>query len=400
MAQEAIRSYRAAAAVAKRRFSDAEAAGYIRRALVLCRDFPESVKRDRDEMELLVTLGPSLVTTDGYSMPEVGETYARGLLLSRRSGDQKHLFPLLSGAWLFHLVRGQVEESRQLAQDAVDGARREGDAAQENAGHFLLGTSLFHQGRLQESWEQIEMAVLFSSGPPHPALALFAGPDFGVFGRAYLSHLLCLFGHPQEAEAKSRESVALAREVAHPFTLGIALAYAAMLSVYQREGALALARADEAAEICRKYGFVYYVAFADILAGWATCRCGDITPGLARLRQGLDALRKTQAELRLPFYHGLLAEACGWSGQMGEALANIASGFAFLSKNAEAWAAPELERIHGDLLLQSGSLSQSQASYRRAIELSRQTGARLFELRAESRLHELPALADGISAER
>jgi predicted ATPase len=187
--------------------------------------------------------------------------------------------------------------------------------------------------------------------------------------------------------------------VAHPFTLGIALDYAAMLSVYQREGSLALARADEASKICRKYGFVYYVAMADILAGWATCRCGDITRGLARLRQGLDALRKTQAELRLPFYHGLLAEACGWSGEIGEALANIASGFAFLSKNGEAWTAPELERIHGDLLRQSGSLSQSQASYRRAMDLGRQMGARLFELRAESQLHELHPFEHGISAE-
>jgi len=383
MAPEAIRFYGAAAAVAKQRFSDAEAAAYLRRALELCRDFPESVKRDRDELELLVTLGPSLVTTDGYSMPEVGETYARGLLLSRRSGDQKHLFPLLSGAWLFHIVRGQLEESRQLAQDAVDGARREGATAQENASHFLLGTSFFHLGRLQESWDQVELAALSSGGPPHPALALFAGPDVGVFRRAYVSHLLCLFGHPQEAEAKSNESVALARTVAHPFTLGIALDYAAMLSVYQREGDVALARANEASEICRKY-----------------CRCGDTTSGLARLRQGLDALKVIRAELRLPFYHGLLAEACGWSGQIGDALANIASGFGFLSKNGEGWAAPELERIHGDLLLQSGSLSQSQASYRRAIDLSRQTGARLFELRAESRLHESPALENGISAER
>ena len=328
MAQEAIRSYRAAAAVAsedsltpKRRVTSGARscyAGFSR------------IRQTRQRRNGTAGYTRSVSGHNGWLQhARGGGNLARGLLLSRRSGDQKHLFPLLSGAWLFHLVRGQVEESRQLAQDAVDGARREGDAAQENASHFLLGTSLFHQGRMQESWEQIEMAVSLSSGPPHPALALFAGPDFGVFGRAYLSHLLCLFGHPQEAEAKSRESVALAREVAHPFTLGIALAYAAMHSVYQREGALALARADEAAEICRKYGFVYYVAFADILAGWATCRCGDITPGLARLRRGLDALRKTQAELRLPFYHGLLAEACGWSGQMGEALANIASGFAF-----------------------------------------------------------------------
>ena len=92
MAEQAIRYYGAAASVAKQRFADAEAADLIRRALRLCRDFPETAKRDKQELELLVTLGPSLVTTQGYSMPEVGETYERGLLLSRRSGDRTHLF--------------------------------------------------------------------------------------------------------------------------------------------------------------------------------------------------------------------------------------------------------------------------------------------------------------------
>ena len=87
MADRAIQYYRAAAEVAKQRFADTEAAELIQRALVLCRDFPETVKRDRQELELLVTLGPSLVTTQGYSTPEVGAAYERGLLLARRSGD-------------------------------------------------------------------------------------------------------------------------------------------------------------------------------------------------------------------------------------------------------------------------------------------------------------------------
>lgn len=61
MAEQAIRYYGAAASVAKQRFADAEAADLIRRALRLCRDFPETAKRDKQELELLVTLGPSLV---------------------------------------------------------------------------------------------------------------------------------------------------------------------------------------------------------------------------------------------------------------------------------------------------------------------------------------------------
>jgi predicted ATPase len=322
-------------------------------------------------------------------MPEVGETYHRGLLLAKRSGDPKHLFSLRSGAWVFHIVRGELKESRQLAQDCVDAARREGISAQQMASHFLLGTSLFHMGQLAASWEQIQQAVLSCDDPSNPALALFAGPDVGVFCDAYLSHLLGQFDHDEQAVAKSDASIARARELSHPFTLGIALDYAAMLSVYRRDSKLALALAEEASAICRQHGFAYYLAVAEILAGWATGEEGDTTAGLGRLRHGIEALRATGAELRLPFYYGLLAEVCGLAGQAGEALANVASGFAFLSKNREMWSAPELHRIHGDLLLHSGDASQSQASYRHAIESARQTGAQLFELRAFARMREL-----------
>ena len=98
-------------------------------------------------------------------------------------------------------------------------------------------------------------------------------------------------------------------------------------------------------------------------------------------------MKATGAELRLPFYYGLLAEVCGLAGQMGEALANVSSGFAFQSKNGEMWSgagtapdpwrfAPAQRRCHLKL----------EVSYRRAIESARQTGARMFELRAAARL--------------
>jgi len=392
MAEQAIHHYRAAASVAKQRFAYAEAADLIQRALRLCRDFPETAKRDEEELELLVTLGPSLVTTRGYSMPEVGEAYERGLLLSKQSGDRKHLFTLLSGAWLFHIVRGHLEESRRLAQDCVDDACHEGVSALEMAGHFLLGCSLFHLGQLVASREQIEQAIRSYGAPSHPALALFAGGDVGVFCRAYLSHLLWQLGYAEQAVAKSDEAVALAHEVSHPFSIAIAFTYAAMLNVFRQESRLARARAAEASAVCRKHGFAYYLAVAEILAGWAAALEGDTAAGLVQLRHGLDSLKAMGAELRLPFYYGLLAEVYGVAGQVGEALANIASGFAFQSKNAETWSAPELHRIHGDVLSQTGDTSQSRVSYWRAIESARQTGARLFELRAAARLRELPSL--------
>jgi DNA-binding SARP family transcriptional activator/predicted ATPase len=399
MAGQAIRFYGMAASVAKQRFADAESADLMRRALRLCRELPETAKRDHEELELLVRLGPSLVTTHGYSAPEVGETYHRGLELSRRLKHTGNMFALLSGAWLFHIVRGDLEQSRKLAQDCVDCAHDEGNDPQEAAGHFLLGTSLFHLGRFGSSRNAIEMAVSSSGGTSHPALAFFAGGEVSVFSRVYEAQLICQSGDADAAIIKSDEAVQRAREVAHPFTLAIALVYAAMLHVYRCEGGLTLVRAEEAAAICGKHGFAYYLAMAEILAGWATGIESDPSAGMRRLYRGLDALKATGAELRLPFYYGLLGEICGRAGQSGEALANVATGFAFLSKNNEMWAAPELHRIHGDLLLRGRDGNQAQASYRRAIATANQIGSRLFEELATDRLRALPVNSVG-AAER
>ncbi len=388
MAEAAIQHYRAAAAVAQQRFADTEAAGLLRRALALCTEFPESPRRDQRELELLLLLGPVLVTTQGYTVPEVGETYARALELSRRLGDRKPLFSILSGAWVFHVVCGNLETSRQLAKQFFDLANEDGAAPLLMAGNFLTGCSLYHLGQIEASEKHMVQALTYGV-TSHAAVMLFAGPDIGVFCHSYRSHLLWHLGRVDESVSESNEAVAAANRVGHPFGQAIALNYAAMLFVYRHESHRALEWAERAVEVCRKYNFAYYGPMAEILAGWAHAMAGEPEAGLAQLRYGLDALRATGGEVRLPFYHGLLAECCALTGQMGEALANISTAFAYQSKNGELWAAADLHRIQGDLLRDTGSPAHAQADYQRAIEIAERAGTRVFELRAASRLYRL-----------
>jgi predicted ATPase len=388
MAEPAIQHYLAAAAAARHRYADAEAADMLRRALALCRNFPETTRRDHQELELLVTLGPVLVTTQGYSTLEVGDLYERALLLSRRLDDKEHVFPVLSGAWVFHAVRGQLEVARELAQQCLDLANHEGVPTLSVTGHFLLGSCNFHLGHMEGSKTHLDQALAAFSGGSHSALAMFAGPDVGVFCRSYQSHVLWHLGNAEEAARKSEEALAAARQVSHPFSMAIALVYAAMLHVFRHEINQALTRAEEAVAVCRKHGFTYYLSVAEILSGWAIALSGDAQTGVARLREGLEAFRASGAELRLPFYHGLLAEACARAGHLGEALANISNAFAFQGKNGEVWAAADLHRIHGDLLLNQNPL-QAQAGYQRSLDTARLAGARMYELRAAACLHEL-----------
>ena len=104
----------------------------------------------------------------------------------------------------------------------------------------------------------------------HPALALFAGGNVGVFSRVYQAHLITQSGDVETAVTRSDEAILRAREMADPFTFAIALDYTAMLNVYRFECGLVLERAEETSAICAKHNFAYYGAMAEILAGWAT----------------------------------------------------------------------------------------------------------------------------------
>ncbi|MCU1294503.1 MAG: hypothetical protein JWP08_3353, partial [Bryobacterales bacterium] len=157
--------------------------------------------------------------------------------------------------------------------------------------------------------------------------------------------------------------------------------YAALLYVFRNESRVAFDHGMQAVELCSRHGFAYYLAMANILAGWARAAEGDPSTGLTQLRQGLDGMHRLGAEIRLPFYLKLLAETLARTGLVGEALANLSSGFAFASKNGEQWALAELHRTQGELLAREGKTEAAQASFRRGVEAARRSGSLALERR-------------------
>ncbi len=380
MAEEAIVYYQRAAAYARERYADTETADLVRRALALCRGFSESGRRLKQELDLLVMLGAALDTTEGYSAAEAGETYERALHLARRL-DDPNIFAALSGAWVFHIVRGDLEIARQFSLEFLRVAEREPTPGPMLAGNFILGSSLFHLGQLEASLRHMTAAVPPHGVPEGSVLALFAGPDLGVFCRSYLAHLAWHRGDGDQADAHAAEAIEAARRIRHPFSQAIALSYAAMLDVFRGDSRAALSRGREAVELCSRHGFAYYLAMASVLAGWAEAAEGDVAPGLAQLRAGLEGMRRLGAEIRLPYYFTLLAETFARAGLVGEALASLSTGLAFASKNGEEWAVAELHRVQGDLLAAEGKSAAARTSFRRGLDAARRSGSLAFERR-------------------
>jgi predicted ATPase len=202
-------------------------------------------------------------------------------------------------------------------------------------------------------------------------------------------HALWCLGYPDQALAMSREALALAQKLSHPFSLAVALAYAAMLHQFRREPQAVHEQAEAAVALCTEQGFAYYLAWGTTMQGWARVVQGQGELGIAQTRQGLDALRATGAALRLPYYFALLAEACGQTGQAAEGLALLAEALAH--KSGETWMEAELYRLKGELLLSLAADNYTEAAgcFHQALTTARRQQAKSWELRAAMSLARL-----------
>ena len=78
-----------------------------------------------------------------------------------------------------------------------------------------------------------------------------------------------------------------------------------------------------------------------------------------------------------PFYYGLVAEVCSLAGQTGEALANVASGFAYQNKNREIWSHPNCTAFMETSCCETAiAVPARKRAIARAIDSARQIGAR------------------------
>jgi DNA-binding SARP family transcriptional activator/tetratricopeptide (TPR) repeat protein len=387
--KQAISHYRDAAKVVLRRYADREAINYLSKAMRLLQGTLSSRERDRTELALLVSLGSSLITTQGYASAEVGRVYAQARLLCEITGDSDaSYFKVLSGSYLFHAVRAELASAQEIAARYVSLARKAQDVQLSAAGQFLLGGILVNCAPLQAR-QHLQDALSYCDNTPNYRPFFDFGPELRVFARAHLSLALWLLGFPDQAMEENRRNIAIAEEISHPFSQALALAYSAIQHQYRGEPETAAELAGAAAAVCHKHGFRYYLSWTPIIRGWAHARQGALAEGLVEMRDGFAALRATGALLRGPYYLSLMAETCRQMGRLEEGWNYITEAFALGQRSKETWFKPELDCIKGDILLDRGDKAEAEACYREAFRVACDLGTPFFELRAVVRLARL-----------
>ena len=195
-----------------------------------------------------------------------------------------------------------------------------------------------------------------------------------------------MLGYPDQAQRRSYEALALARELSHPYDVVFALNQAVVLHQLRREGRLAYERAEEALTFCTEQGFTQQLAMGTILQGWGLAAQGQVDKGIAQMHQGLAASQAAGIGLGRAPVLAQLAEVYWHTGQTEEGLCLLAEALAVMDRTGECWWEAEVHRLKGELLLaQEGTRQkwvEAEECFRHALEVARHQQAKSLELRA------------------
>jgi len=386
---KAVEYLQLAAQQALQRSAQLEGIGHLNAALDMLKMLPDTPERQRDELSLLLTLGPAWMAARGYGAPEVEATYTRALALCEQGGKTMELFSAQYGLWSFYLLRAQFKTAHILAERLLGLAQQTKDPEQLAEAHRILGTTVYRLGEIKTARTHMEQALaLHRPGRQSYSNLLRYARNPAAHMRSTLGTILWYLGFPDQARTRCEEALTLAREIYDPFALALGLILAAQLHQYRREAQLVRKYADAAIELSSDQGFPLYLGLGKILRGWALGEQGSHEEGIMQIKEGLIAHEATGAALGRPTLLALLAGAYGKAGQAGVGLRVLSEALALATNTGECFDLPRLLRLKGELIQLSSdnqasrfaSANEAEACFMEAIAIAHDQGAISVEL--------------------
>jgi predicted ATPase len=386
--ESAVDQWHKAGQQAADRSANLEAIAQLKKALELLKAIPESRARDEKEAAVQITLGVPLIAVKGYGGLEVQDAYARALELCQKTGNTNDLFPVLRGLWNWHLLRSDMTTTSRLATQLVDLAQGQRDADALVAAHRAIGSTLLFVGNFGEAKQRLEDGLVHYDRRRHRSYTTAYGEDPGIVCLLYAAWCMDFLGYREEALRQMDQALALARELAHPFSLAFALSVSQYLRVQRREPAAAAELADAARLLCSQHGFAQWKAQAVFQRGWASFALGEKEEGLAEMRRGLTAWQAMDVALLTPFWFAHLAEAHMALGERDAAESLISDALEEIARTGSRYFEAEIHRIRGELLWPSDH-DVAAGCFEQALQIARDQGSKLLELRAVTSLARL-----------
>jgi len=374
---------------------------HLTRGLDLLAALPESLERDQQELALQLILGIAWQGAKGARFSKVKESHIRARELCLQTGNTSQLCQVLGEMAVFYYVGAELHRARELAIEGLTLAQSAKDSLLVAFSHWHLGFISFGLGEFTTAHTHLEQVISFyePQAHHHPFIVL-RGKDAGLSALAFDACCLWCLGYPEQAMKRSQETLALARDLGHPFSLADVICFAGCLFHELRRDAVALK--DNAEELIR-LSQLKVPGWRDAGIGYwgeALVMLGQVQEGIEQIREGLAIRHSMEAYCCISGTLNALAQAQAMAGLIEEALDTLMEVRAFVEETNERCLEAELYRLWGELLLKQGNEADAEVSLRKAVEVARCQSAKSWELRASISLARLWCKQDKIDEAR
>jgi pimeloyl-ACP methyl ester carboxylesterase/predicted ATPase len=381
----------ASAKRALRRAANRSASDFVMRGLAAVGQIVDPHLRDRLELEFRKVQGVALMASEGWGSQKVLAAFRRAEELCAGLNDPRELFAALRGLGQYYMISGQPKEAQAIAARCSRIAASPDDALQIETSHMFWTNGLFMGDYGCVIEHARHGAALYRPETHHPLTFQYSGHDPGVCCRLFGGLAHALKGDLEEGERSLTEADAIAERLEHPLTTALSYWARSFFAILRDDAAAALRWGELEVALCEQQALPLLAAQGMFQVGWGLFHMGQHKEGLQRMRRGVEDIKATGAEMGLPYYLALLAEALGKTGNVPEALTFIDRARESARSNGAELQAPEMLRIKAELLGSTGRASAREQEHllSAAINLARRQQAGLSELRCRSALDRL-----------
>ncbi len=379
--------WRKAGEFALARSANAEAVAHLSRGAELTQSLPAGRDRDQREFDLVLALGSAVRAINGHASSESLRVYSRAReLLSDRMAVKEQI-AVLYGLWSVNFVRAEFIAAGDVARQSLMLAEHHQDPEASAFAHRMMGLTLSATGMFADAVPCLERTVALFGPDQANVTDLRYSQDHGVWALGVLAITLWPLGFPQQAGAAASQALSRAHDIRHAMTTGFAYIFGLMLNgQFQSDSERDRRLSDEASAYCDEHKLMAYIPVAQFYRGVALFRHGDTLSGIDLMSESMTATAKINFRFFLPTFLGHLASAQAAIGQSELAMELLNRAFLTVEETRERYFEAELYRLRGELLIVQGKEQDGVAELEKALVVSRGQQARMWELRAATKL--------------
>ena len=392
MPEVAVPFYQRAGELAVGRSAYEEAIAHLDAALLQLERVQDSMARSAMELGLRVKIGPALIARMGLQSPATASNYARACQLAETAGEPTERFMAMWGDWICKTTAGEIVAASRRSEDLVTLSRGLDSDDYVLQAHHSRWTNFFFIGDVGIARADTLQGIRLYDGIRHRHHKhTYGGHDPGVCAHGVGANAAWASGFSTEALRLAERAVSIGTELNHPFSLTSAYLWTALMLHNTRDYAATQATSELLIATCEKYGFGQWVGIGLVLSGASRVGQGDTAFGLKLVEDGLKANRTTLQLSLFPLVASAGAEAHLHAGDHVRALALLSEAIEVSDKTGMGLHRPEVQRLHAEAMLQSGSIRIEEAILRvgDAANRAKEQGAVALEWRASISLARL-----------